>query len=777
LRPHQVIGANFVLRSLQGHLLKEDERCDKENPSASRGILVESRSDGVQIRYYAEAKVDDMPLPCHSDSFNDDDDDDDGRGGGDGRDNEDCELLNSESEEEDASERSAGGSSESSDEFFSELLSKSSGLRGVEDRMRSKSRSAGSASATVIYHGCILCDEMGLGKTIQALSVIAAATSPRCPQPDTNKTVRKALVVCPATLVDNWAKEVSKFFGPSFKPTVLHGGGSGGDKTALQSFLINRVPLLITSYETFRKFAIDINKVKYLEILVCDEGHRLKSSAGNKTIDALSACIAPRRLVLTGTPVQNDLDELYALVSFVCPGYLGTLPAYRRIYASVIEKGRAENASYDDKVSATKIAKVLRAKLANIMLRRTQEQILRNQLPPRRDYVLYIGLNKNQTKEYDGVCATMFHSIGEMDPAYPSRAHEATEVNLGVGPTTSVLPCLQKLRLLCTITVSPEVHVEEDVDLEQAPILKESSSTSMPETTDALDDSRDSIQYPVGCEEEGEDGGLQPSNRKASKFKSPMTSATSAMATAAPTVMPLTEKVPTTIVTTTTADHMSEKLCFLAAFLNEVQLKAPGEKVVVISNFTSVLYQVEKLASDMKWPALVLTGATKVADRQHMVDRFNSPNDKHFLFLLSAKAGGAGINLIGASRLISLDPDWNPATDQQAMARIWRQGQVKRVYIYRFIVWNSIETAIMDRQRDKGEISDEIMQAPKNLVPNSTKGFTKKDLIQLSRPHLANTSRAKKQLNMLTLQEGDDSVLTSFTGTNDWLLGVDLVRS
>lgn len=84
-----------------------------------------------------------------------------------------------------------------------------------------------------------------------------------------------------------------------------------------------------------------------------------------------------------------------------------------------------------------------------------------------------------------------------------------------------------------------------------------------------------------------------------------------------------------------------------------------------------------------------LDGSMTAKKRMKIVDQFNDPNSQDFLFMLSSKAGGCGLNLIGANRLVMFDPDWNPANDEQAMARVWRDGQTKPVFIYRFVWWLS----------------------------------------------------------------------------------------
>ena len=109
------------------------------------------------------------------------------------------------------------------------------------------------------------------------------------------------------------------------------------------------------------------------------------------------------------------------------------------------------------------------------------------------------------------------------------------------------------------------------------------------------------------------------------------------------------------------------------------------DKVVLISNFTQTLDLFEKLARKRGYTFVRLDGSSTIKKRGKLVDNFNDPKSDVFLFLLSSKAGGCGLNLIGANRLFMFDPDWNPANDEQAMARVWRDGQTKPCYIYRLV--------------------------------------------------------------------------------------------
>ena len=129
--------------------------------------------------------------------------------------------------------------------------------------------------------------------------------------------------------------------------------------------------------------------------------------------------------------------------------------------------------------------------------------------------------------------------------------------------------------------------------------------------------------------------------------------------------------------------ELSGKIHFLQIFMK--QLRKSTDRVVLVSNYTQTLDLLENLCTMNKYPFLRLDGSTKTSSRQELVNRFNDPRSDSFVFLLSSKAGGCGLNLIGGNHLFLFDPDWNPAIDEQAMARVWRDGQLKTTFIYRLI--------------------------------------------------------------------------------------------
>jgi SNF2 family DNA or RNA helicase len=167
----------------------------------------------------------------------------------------------------------------------------------------------------------------------------------------------KAVIVSPSTLVANWAAEVNKWFPSSITHSIitLSGGSNRSTKaldTTVRTFITSHSsvhPLLLLSYEMFRIYAPALDSISNLELVICDEGHRIKNALGTKTTQALGQSCAQRRLLLTGTPLQNNLDELFAVLQFVAPGYLGTLKEFQRDFGHVIETGRLPNATNSSK--------------------------------------------------------------------------------------------------------------------------------------------------------------------------------------------------------------------------------------------------------------------------------------------------------------------------------------------------------------------------------------------------------------------------------------------
>ena len=356
------------------------------------------------------------------------------------------------------------------DDFYGTVSAPLSGFDRVDSRLfasspKSHTRKADSVamspkalqaqSDTPITRGAVLADEMGLGKTYMALTVLAACIAPPVPPSESRTHARKAIIVVPSTLIDNWKKEIQKLFSVSMSVLTIKSSNKQ-DTEAVKSFAINKIPVLIIGYEMFRKFSNQIgNNIKYLELMICDEGHRLKNEKGNQTTVALNKCPAKKRLLLTGTPIQNNLDELFSIVSFVYPGYLGSIQSFRDTYANPIKQYQMKNATVDDVYYGEAASRKLRKKLRNIVIRRTQEQVLKHILPPRTDFLVSLPLSQEQQKIYRQIVDRMMESIG-------NNSEDVEET-----PKHAVLASLTKLRLLASLSPQQVGIIETDAEVKK----------------------------------------------------------------------------------------------------------------------------------------------------------------------------------------------------------------------------------------------------------------------------------------------------------------------
>uniref|UniRef100_F6QWJ9 Helicase C-terminal domain-containing protein n=1 Tax=Monodelphis domestica TaxID=13616 RepID=F6QWJ9_MONDO len=167
--------------------------------------------------------------------------------------------------------------------------------------------------------------------------------------------------------------------------------------------------------------------------------------------------------------------------------------------------------------------------------------------------------------------------------------------------------------------------------------------------------------------------------------------------------------------------QLSGKMLVLDYIL-AVTRQTSSDKVVLVSNYTQTLDLFEKLCRLRRYLYVRLDGTMSIKKRAKVVERFNSPSSPDFIFMLSSKAGGCGLNLIGANRLVMFDPDWNPANDEQAMARVWRDGQKKTCYIYRLLSAGTIEEKIFQRQTHKKALSSCVVDEEQDVARHFSLG-------------------------------------------------------
>ncbi|KAL8952505.1 MAG: hypothetical protein Q9222_001608 [Ikaeria aurantiellina] len=484
-------------------------------------------------------------------------------------------------------------------------------------------------------NGCIMADEMGLGKTLQCITLMWTLLKQ---SPDAGKsTIQKCVIACPSSLVRNWANELVKWLGQdAVTPFAIDGKASKAELTSqLRQWCIasGRAvvrPVLIVSYETLR-LNVDELKNTQIGLLLCDEGHRLKNGE-SQTFTALNDLNVTRRVILSGTPIQNDLSEYFSLLNFANPSLLGTRNDFRKKYELPILRGRDAAGSDVDRKKGDEAVTELLALVNKFIIRRTND-ILSKYLPVKYEHVVFCNLAPFQQDLYN-------HFIQSPDIKSLLR-----------GKGSQPLKAIGMLKKLCN-----------HPDLLDLPTDLPGSEQFFPEDF-------------VPKEARGRDRDVK--------------------------------------------SWYSGKMQVLDRMLARIR-QDTNDKIVLISNFTQTLDIFDKLCRARGYGSLRLDGTMAVNKRQKLVDKFNDPDGNEFVFLLSSKAGGCGLNLIGANRLVLFDPDWNPAADQQALARVWRDGQKKDCFVYRFIATGTIEEKIFQRQSHKQSLSSCVVDSAEDVERHFT---------------------------------------------------------
>ncbi|NXV91189.1 RA54B protein, partial [Calonectris borealis] len=479
--------------------------------------------------------------------------------------------------------------------------------------------------------GAILADEMGLGKTLQCIALVW--TLLRQGVYGCKPVLKRALIVTPGSLVKNWKKEFQKWLG-SERIKVFTVDQDHKVEEFIGSPLYS---IMIISYEMLLRSLDQIQAIEF-NLLICDEGHRLKNSS-IKTTMALTSLSCERRIILTGTPIQNDLQEFYALIEFVNPGILGSLSTYRKIYEEPIVRSREPSATKEEKELGEKRAAELTRLTGLFILRRTQE-IINKFLPPKKESIIFCLPTALQLELYRKLLSSRV-------------IRSCLQGRLENSPH---LICIGALKKLCN---HPCLLFKA---------IKEKSCNPM--------------------SDEHDESGLYEG---------------------------LIDVFPQDYTSDTFSETDSGKLQVLVKLLAAIHELNSSERqvVVLVSNYTQTLNILQETCKRYGYSYTRLDGHTPVSQRQQIVDTFNSKFSPAFIFLLSSKAGGVGLNLVGASHLILYDIDWNPATDIQAMARVWRDGQKHTVYIYRLLTTGSIEEKIYQRQISKQDLSGAVVDLSK----------------------------------------------------------------
>ncbi|XP_021652937.1 protein CHROMATIN REMODELING 25 [Hevea brasiliensis] len=527
-------------------------------------------------------------------------------------------------------------------------------------------------------NGCILADDMGLGKTLQSITLLYTLLGQGF---DGKPMVKKAIIVTPTSLVSNWEAEIKKWVGERVKLIALCESSRDDVLTGIDSFTSPQsiLQVLIVSYETFRMHSSKFSHSESCDLLICDEAHRLKNDQ-TLTNRALAALSCKRRILLSGTPMQNDLEEFFAMVNFTNPGILGDATYFRRHYEMPIICGREPTATEEEKKLAVERTGELSAKVNQFILRRTNA-LLSNHLPPKIVEVVCCKLTPLQSELYN-------HFIHSKN--VKRAITEDTK-------QSKILAYITALKKLCN-------HPK---------LIYDTIRSGSPGTSGF----EDCLRF----------------------FPSEMFSGRSGTWSGGGGAWV----------------ELSGKMHVLARLLAHLRWQT-DDRIVLVSNYTQTLDLFAQLCRERRYPHLRLDGTTSIGKRQKLVNRFNDASKDEFVFLLSSKAGGCGLNLIGGNRLVLFDPDWNPANDKQAAARVWRDGQKKRVYIYRFLSTGTIEEKVFQRQMSKEGLQKVIQHEQNDSLVAQGNFLSTEDLRDLFTFHENVRSEIHEKMNCARCLFHDD---------------------
>ncbi|XP_076242888.1 histone acetyltransferase 1 [Calliopsis andreniformis] len=482
-------------------------------------------------------------------------------------------------------------------------------------------------------HG-VLCDDMGLGKTLQTLCILALDhhRNPHAPP---------SLVVCPPTLTGHWVYEAEKFFEPK-DLLVLQYAGTPPEREKLRP-KVTYHRLIVASYDIVRK-DIDYFETRQWNYCVLDEGHVIKNGK-TKSAKATKRLHANHRLILSGTPVQNDVLELWSLFDFLMPGFLGTEKQFAAKYSRPILACREPKAGPKEQEAGALAMEALHRQVLPFLLRRNKEDVLQD-LPPKITQDYYCDLSPLQRTLYEDFRTR--HSATLLSASCTSSSNDPQGGH--------VFEALRYLRNVCNhpkLVLNPKHPLYQTV----SNTLKQQKST--------LADIEHGAKLPALKQLLLDCGIGQPQQQQ--NRNSVATSGT-------PDNQPPQQQQ-------LVSQHRALIFCQLKAMLDIV------EKDLLRTHLPTVTY-------------LRLDGSIPATQRHSVVARFNADPSIDVL-LLTTQVGGLGLNLTGADTVIFVEHDWNPMKDLQAMDRAHRIGQKKVVNVYRLITRSTVEEKIMGLQKFK----------------------------------------------------------------------------
>lgn len=554
--------------------------------------------------------------------------------------------------------------------------------------------------------GCLLAHIMGLGKTAQVvalLQLLQEAGKDTLARAQVPRELRKpkVLVLCPPSLISNWVHEIKRWSGgPNYFQTFVM-AYTGDTRQKRLDVLANWTRLggiLILGYQMFsgmlkngenlgnmRLGPAELAKAKQAllreaKLVVADEAHTMNNpdSAISK---AANQILTERRVALTGTPISNNTQEIFSIINWVAPGYLGTASAFDEIYKKPIEAGNYSNSTYAEKRKSLQTLEMLHRKIAPKM-NRADHSVLNNSLPPMTEFVLTLPLTQLQSLAY-GLYVEALQIATDSDERLfawvsilgllcchpkvfrdrlepPSNTAEAiSQTNVqSAEPSAETLPASVPTPTLdSTLALTTAAGIDEDMDVVDGDHNLAAANELLDKHVDQLGISREMIDQIIPH---------------------------------LPTTFDINDSFRTALV---------QQIIALS--------KNAGDKVLIFSQRLPTLDCLQNMLEGLHVKFARIDGKTKMKTRMGILQEFNA--DKHDVLLISTKAGGQGLNMQKGNRVILFDFGHNPTWEEQAIGRAYRIGQDKPVYVYRFVAGGTFETTLYSRSMFKKALFDKVV--------------------------------------------------------------------
>lgn len=524
-----------------------------------------------------------------------------------------------------------------------------------------------------------------------------------------NGTNGPFLILGPLSTVNNWVKEFN-FWTPDIPVVMYHGSPQTRGQIRRQQLKGDskgaKFPVVCTSYE------ICMRDKKYLasypwKFIVVDEGHRLKNF-NCKLVKELKQYPSESRLILTGTPLQNNLTELWSLLNFLLPDAFADLEHFESMFDFSDVQDKEGHKEFISKERQQKTVASLHAILKPFLLRRVKNDVEQN-LPKKREYILYAPLTPTQKELYRKI----------KDDDIRAYLEEKAIARIGEKLEDSRVSEMKgKKRKAGSGTSTPNKSAKSSRGSTPASSIR-SGRSSRRQNYAEVSDREYFKQMEQESESEEEDDKEREERERAEtlskarkevsqkKLQNPVMQLRLACNSPHHFSWPWAPDADPdeTLVTESGKMVMLDRLV--------PYLFSKGHKIILFSQFSKQLDILEDWATILRgWPVCRIDGAVKAEDRAEAIEAFNTQAD-HQLFLLSTRAGGQGINLTAADTVILFDSDWNPQQDLQAQDRAHRIGQTRPVIIYRLATKGTIEQTLLEKADGKRRLEKLVIQKDK----------------------------------------------------------------